>query len=251
MTTKDNNIKYRANPDSYYQQFEDYKKPVHDYKKVLELIPKLKADLKKIGVTLYFLKWNEYSTGQYQIRNFFEENENKLKSNYIIITEKSIYIGSIKKNGHIVVFHDIQQNLIDQFNKVLIKYFPKKTVGIQTKYDTIQIFYQEQKKFIKEKNKSIIDVKFHIKNLETGFPYEDHVKKLNSLPKSIGYYTNVQGYYDKKIYMFIVTFYINEDKVKLFFDFLKENKKQFSDIVKIEILKDTEEIYTDILKRKY
>jgi hypothetical protein len=225
-------IKYKSNPDSYYKQFDDYKKPIHDYKKVLAIIPKLKAELKSLGITLYYLKWNEYATGYFQIEYFFEDN--KIDKNYVLFTEKDIYLHSTEKDGYITAYHNINEKLVKQFNDILMKYFPKKTIGFTTRKDTIKIFYKEQKRFRHEKEKESVTINFIIKEHKDMIKYSTFIKSLENLPKSIGYMVEYDIDFpiaiSKRIHTF-VKFHIVYDKLKEFDEFLIKLKQKIPDIV--------------------
>jgi hypothetical protein len=235
---KEEKIVYKSNPDEYYKQYKIYQKPLYNYKPILEMLPEIKKELKKIGIVLYFYKWNKWSTSPFWIEYAYEDL-NIGDSDYILITEKDMYAGSIKENGFIRVLHDIPKEKQEAFNEIFMRYFPKKTIGFETKHDIIKIFFEEQKKFIRQKQKTIFDVTISFKTTKIPIYGDKVIERLQKLPKNIGY----MDMYDaiNKIYVnipldFNAQFNINFDKSIEFKDYINNLKKEFP-ILKIKIEK--------------
>ena len=56
------------------------------------------------------------------------------------------------------LMHNIKKNKWDIVNKILIIYFPNRTTGITTQNDALKIYFNENKKIKKEKEKVIFSI---------------------------------------------------------------------------------------------
>jgi hypothetical protein len=127
-------VTFIPNIDQYYKQFSDYTKPLWDTRFITSKIPILKRDLEKIGVTLYYSIWNEWAfkAGIFETEYFHEDFIPIDKTNYIIISEKRLYLDSTKKEGIVYIHANIDSNKIEEFNKIFIAHFPNRTKGLKS-----------------------------------------------------------------------------------------------------------------------
>ena len=135
-------IKFIKDIDLYYKQFPaEYVKPLWDTRFIIDKIPDLKKDLDKIGITLYYSKWNEwvFNAGIFETQYFFEDFIPIDKTNYIYISEKRLYLDSTLKEGVAYIRHSISKDKIDVFNNIFISYFPNRTKGFINTKDSISI----------------------------------------------------------------------------------------------------------------
>jgi hypothetical protein len=237
-TGSDLEIKYKKTPDEYYRQFSDYKAPLYDTNFFTSKITQLKKDLKKIGITFYYVEWNKDSLSPYTDDRWFSAHP-KI-DNFIYTTEKKVYLGSKDKNGYIEIYHDFEEKLIDKFNQIFTSYFPKRTIGFSNYSDSIKVFLEDQKKLKKEKEKIgiccyiVLDKKdnYFIKNGNDAKKFISSLQK--KLPKTIGY---IDTYYPKfENHSNYICLNINHDKVIDFSNFLKKIQKD-KDLPKIVKLK--------------
>lgn len=127
--SKEKKIIYRAKIDDFYKQFDWYKPPIYNHKDYVRIIPKLRRDLKKIGVNVHYIKWNYWMSRGDDIEVFFEKNPDVALSNYLLFTERKLYLPSREEDGFVNVIHDIAPDLVDNVNLILQKHFPNRTIG--------------------------------------------------------------------------------------------------------------------------
>jgi hypothetical protein len=127
-------VKFLPNIAEYYKQFPDYSKPLWDARFITSKIPMLKRDLEKIGVTLYYTIWNEWAfkAGIFETEYFHEDFIPINKTNYIVISEKRLYLDSTKIEGIAHIYSYINSDKIEQFNKIFIPYFLNRTEGVKS-----------------------------------------------------------------------------------------------------------------------
>lgn len=127
-------VKFLPNIDEYYKQFPEYEKPLWDTRFITSKIPMLKRDLEKIEVTVYYSNWNEwvFKAGIFETEYFHEDFIPIDKTNYIIISEKRLYLDSTKKEGVAYIHCLIDSDKKDQFNKIFIPFFPSRTKGVKS-----------------------------------------------------------------------------------------------------------------------
>jgi len=148
---KELKIKMKKNIDDYEKQFPNYVKPDYDISFFSSKIKDLTKDLKKIGILFFVLKWNKeslyaghHSIIQERLEEYLEKHDNYPKG-YICTSEYLLYKESYKsKDECIYLHHKITADAKDDFNKILISYFPKRTVGLQAKNDAIIIYINEK-----------------------------------------------------------------------------------------------------------
>ncbi len=152
-----------------------------------------------------------------------------VNSNYIIFSEKNMYLSSINPNDCIKIQHDIDKNKINDFNKIFIEQFPKKTLGFMTNNDAIKLYFTEQKTIKKDKEKKVFYVDFNFSKKPVN--YKKFVQILLKMPSSIGYvdsYPYTEDIYYNKI--FDVEFNINYDKIDKFKEFIKNIKNSIKNL---------------------
>lgn len=149
-------IELKKSAEEYYKQFPNYKKSIYDSSFLTKKIKDLSKSLKKIGVTFYFVKWNECS--QYGSRVDYEcwsENRNKdfpifydgwsenndPSGNYIVYFESRLYWDSRLKYGIMHMDHFINKKLRNKTNEILQEYFPNRTNGIANKSNSLNISF--------------------------------------------------------------------------------------------------------------
>ena len=175
----------------------------HDTKIFTSKLSKLSADLRKIGVKFHYIKWNKWSSTPFEYEYYTEDNDMR---DYILYSESRLMQDARSKAGIMKLSHDVSQELISNTNKILKKYFPSRTLGIQTSHDPIKIFFEEKKSLAPEKEKTTVsvDLYFTDENL-----HEDATKYLNKLkklvPKKMGYLSE----YDQMIVKGKVNAYFN------------------------------------------
>jgi hypothetical protein len=217
-------------PKEYYQQFPKYIEEKYDTSFFFNNLKNFQKDLDKIGVTFYFIKWGIYNpTTTYA--DF--KCEIDLTPDFILYSENNLFIDSCN-NDSMYIQHDISEKKWKNVNKILKKYFPKKTIGITSNKDAIKIFFEEQKNIKKNQKKVSFD-------LEISFIDEIVDKKiiLNDLLKidsiiqknNIGYLNNVYIILGKHTHL---DFNINFNKIKKFEEIIEKIKKNYYGLSKIE-----------------
>jgi len=172
VSVKDKNGKYywhkivlkkKKNPDDYFRQFPNYKKPIHDYKQFLKVIPELKKELKKINVALIYVKYSEPFFDDYETEVGFEILNTKYPPNqqYMMLTESDIYVSSRATDGKVSSLISISFENQEKFVQILTKFFPKRMIGLDklpkrprklgNHMNVIYISYEELTK-LKKKN---------------------------------------------------------------------------------------------------
>jgi len=156
-------LKKKKNPDDYFRQFPNYKKPIYDYKKFLKVIPELKKELKKINVALIYVKYSEPFFDDYDTEVGFEILDTKYPPNqqYMMLTETNIYINTRSKDGCVSSIFSISFENQEKFKEILNKFFPKRIIGLdklpkkprklENHMNVIKICYEEVTK-LKKKN---------------------------------------------------------------------------------------------------
>ena len=140
-------LNLKKNPEEYYKQFSDYKNPINDPTFFIKNIKKLTHELDKIGIKFYFIKWKIYGPNSYDIEYFQEDNN--LKYNYILYSERRLYWAMREKNAKIHLIHSIPKNKWTLVNDILLKYFPRRTNGIVSDKECIEILFNKDKRLKK------------------------------------------------------------------------------------------------------
>ena len=154
--------KIMNNPDAYYKQFLDYKKPINDITFFTKKIKLLQKELEKIGVLFFVLKWDKKSLydGHYDIINqeinkLYKKNiksfDRKYPNGILHTSDRLLYDDSLDTDAIIRINHTVDSNIISKINKILIDYFPNRTLGIQNERDKIIINIKEKLKIMKKK----------------------------------------------------------------------------------------------------
>jgi hypothetical protein len=153
-------IKLKKNPEEYYKQFPDYENPINDPTFFIKNIKKLTHELDKIDIKFYFIKWKIYGDEPSEIEKFQEDND--LKYNYILYSERRLYWAMRDKKAKIHLIHSIPKNKWPLVNDILLKYFPNRTNGIVSDKECIEILFNKNKRLKKytEKIKVSIDIFF-------------------------------------------------------------------------------------------
>ena len=146
-------IKMKKTIDDYEKQFPNYRKPDYDLSFFTSKIKNLSKDLKKIGILFFILKWNKeslyadhHSIIEDRLDEYLEKHNNYPNGN-ITTSEYLLYKQSYaSKDACIFLQHDIKDNVKDEFNKILISYFPKRTVGLEHQENAIIIYMNDKKK---------------------------------------------------------------------------------------------------------
>jgi len=189
---KELKIKFKKNPDDYEKQFPNYVKPDYNLSFFSSKIKDLTKDLKKIGILFFVLKWDEESlyAGHKSIieDRLYEylEKHNNYPKGYIYTSEYLLHGQSYKsKDECIFLYHSIKDDAKDDFNKILISYFPKRTVGLQFHDDAIEIYINE--KNLKPTKKHIMfEVYIEYVNKKIKISRDDFTKVHTYITKQIG-----------------------------------------------------------------
>jgi hypothetical protein len=228
---KELKIKMKKDIDDYEKQFPNYVKPDYDISFFSSNINDLTKDLKKLGILFYVLKWDKESLYaghksiiEEKLDEYLEKHDNYPKG-YIYTSEYLLYKQSYKSTDDcIYLYHNIKDDVKDDLNKLLISYFPKRTIGLHDHNDAIKIYINEKKNLKPIKNHIMFEV-----NIE----YVDKVKlSKDNFDKVHKYITKQLGkkyIYDlREAYNSIgsITLYYNVyiDKIKRFAKKFKEVK---------------------------
>jgi len=188
---KELKIKMTKTIDDYEKQFPNYIKPDYDLSFFTSKIKNLSKDLKKIGILFFILKWNKESlyAGHHSIiedrLDEYLEKHNNYPNGNITTSEYLLYKQSYKsKDECIFLQHDIKDDVKDEFNKILISYFPKKTLGLEHQKNAIKIYINDKKNLKLTKN--------HIM-------FEVYIEYINKIKLSQNDFNKVHTYITKKI----------------------------------------------------
>jgi len=175
---------WKATPKEYYKQFEGYKEPKHSTTFFTSQIGNLAKSLKKVGVKFHYIKWSKkiVKAGPEFEYEYFAPKE---EGSYLYVSERNVYFSSTVKNGKIYLKHHIEPNIREDFNKVMMEYFPGRTLGWQTDVDAITIELVKKKKLKKIKEKETIYAIIEAK----GKSVDELVKKVGKSIKAYGYIT--------------------------------------------------------------
>jgi hypothetical protein len=219
-------INIMSNPNHYYKQYSAYKKPINDISFFTKEIKSLQNELKKIGVLFFFLKWGETSLlvghQSYILSLIKSDKTNMYPNGYIYTSDLLLYYNSIQKDDNINLYHRVNEKIINDVNKILISYFPKRTLGIQNNKDAIIIYFEKKKKIKK--------IKEYIK-WEISYVFED--KKIfqpeDELENTIKF---ILSKIDKKfIHRFDAAFNFKGSTV-LFFSIYNDKLNEFINTIK-------------------
>jgi len=205
-------IKYKTNPRDYYDQF--LLKPTYDTTFVTSKLPDLKRELRKAGVTLYFIKWNKYSPTPFEYEYWLEDN--RPEGSYIYFSHKMLYLSSTLKEGVLYIQHHLEKEVVERFNRAFTSFFPRRTRGYMNERDAIKLFLFDQKSFRGDQRKVVYEVTIYFKE-KISKRFSPRVVSLN---KSIGYlYEWDEAVIDGKVQC---TFNVNYDKVVEFTRFIEK-----------------------------
>lgn len=138
-------IKYGKNAEDYYSQFPDYTKPKYDIKSTLEKLDKIKKELEKHNIYLFFIGWKnvtwfidyawedaeEMAKSTKLGKKIMSDNTNKFTSvfdkiSFLFFTDHRIYW--TRRNGEIFMQHNILKKDKDVVIQIFKKYFGNKFV---------------------------------------------------------------------------------------------------------------------------
>jgi hypothetical protein len=160
----DSLIKYKPTPQLYYEQFPDHNPVIYDVSFITKQLPKLIADLKKIGVKLYIIKWTKklvQENPMFEYEYFESDNHDKLiEGTYLYFSERMLYFASTKKNGQFGIHHSLNHDITKSFNGIFCKYFPGRTNGYMTDAKVITIEMVAKKRLKREKDKKYLGITF-------------------------------------------------------------------------------------------
>jgi hypothetical protein len=184
-------IAYKSNPDSYFKQFNNYEKPKYDMSFFSSKIKELYTKLKKIGILFYFLKWsrdstymNHYDILDEKVENYRETHPNEGTNGFIYMSDFLLYWSS-RKDGIIYISHELDKNIIPEFNKIIQEVFPNRTLGYIKKSEAIKILYNVTK-IKKTKDFIMIELSYKYKNKKDMLTEDNAVKIAKSIKKDIG-----------------------------------------------------------------
>lgn len=125
-------IQFMRTIDEYYQQFPRYKKPKNDTNFIMAEIENLSNSLDQINVKLFYFRWNKHMLKDDYKQNIMmktidEYQQTHPNNGYIYLTELDIYQAS--NNKELLIFHNLNIKIIDDFNKIFTQYFPYQTTG--------------------------------------------------------------------------------------------------------------------------
>ena len=222
----------KKSSEEYYQQFPDYTKSIFDTKIFTKNINSLSKELKKFGIIFSFIKWGTYSP-EFEYEYFLEDNK---INNLILYSENKLYLDARNNDGIMYLMHKIEKDKWDIVNDIFIKYFPNRTIGISTQDDALKIFFNEQKKLQKDKEKIRVTVDII---LEDKTIYIESLHYLNKINKIIGKKIGYLDEYDKIINHGKVNadFNINFDKIDEFKKIIKNLLNNKYDLPKIKKIK--------------
>lgn len=160
------------------------KKIKHDPSFVIKQISKFKKELKKIGVKLFIV--TNLTNNLFNLEEWYEKNIDKLVGNFIYFLEKDIYNAAFL-NGLFNIYHSINDNILIEFNKIIVSCFPHRTLGIMNVSDSIKVYLEEKKtiKIDKPKQSIELDIIFLDKTLK--MDSKKAFDNLTSLIKKYGY----------------------------------------------------------------
>ena len=185
-------LTYKNNPDSYFKQFDNYEKPKYDMSFFMSKIKELYAKLKKIGVLFYFLKWSRISTYQGhhsivhgQVEDYIETHPDEGKFGFIYMSDFLVYMNS-RLDGIIYLSHELNKQIIPEFNKIIQEVFPNRTLGYVKKTEAIKILYKPTTKIKKPKDFIMMELSYKFKNKKDRLTDDDAVKIAKSIKRNIG-----------------------------------------------------------------
>ena len=228
-------ISLKKTAEEYFQQFPNYTKPLYNTNIFTKNLEVVKAELRKIGVNFYFVKWHKWSTGPFEVEYWYEDNV--VSKNYILYFEKKLFFDARSKEGIMYLYFGVDKTLWSDVNDILKKYFPNRTNGITTINDAIKIFFEEKKRIVKDKEKIIVNIVIYFKDKKLNDEVDKYLKIINKIiGKKIGYINQ----YDMGVShgRLNIEYNINKDKIdefKKLIDTLKNNKSELPQITKINI----------------
>ena len=133
--------KFKKTVEEYYAQF-GYK-PKYNVSFIKSKLDNLKEDLKKIGIFLYYMKWNKKSFNKsispFHTEELIDESskllmkkEETYPNGKILFSDNLLFFASIKKekeNKKLFITFDINNKVKKEFNNIFISYFPNRTKG--------------------------------------------------------------------------------------------------------------------------
>ncbi len=180
-------MNFKPTPKKYYEQNTKAKKTLHDPSFIMKAIPKLKTALKKIGVKLFIIKWSKDSISMFEDEIWREKNMEKLTGDYIYISEKHIYFASISKDGVVHVPHNLSEDKIEAFNKILITHLPGHTIGYINDKDAIKLYLSKKKNIKVDKPKVTVDFDILFSDNKLKTKSDECFKDLQTKIKKHGY----------------------------------------------------------------
>jgi hypothetical protein len=222
-------IVYKNNPDAYFKQFDNYKEPIHDMSFFMSKIKELYTKLKKIGVLFYFLKWSRDSTyaGHHSIigekaENYIETHPKEGTNGFLYMSEYLVYSSSLQ-DGIIYLSHELNKNIIPEFNKIIQEVFPNRTLGYIKNSEAIKILYNETKKIKKTKDFIMMELSYKFKNKKDRLTDSEAIKIAKSIKRSIG----------SKIIYDLRNVYALNDRLSIFYMIYDDKIEDFAKKIKM------------------
>jgi hypothetical protein len=255
---KEQTIKMKKTPDDYFKQFPKYEKPYYNTTIFTKNISKLKTEMANIGVLFYYLKWGKDSlyVGHHSyvmelVDKEIDKNPKKYPNGYFFYSDYLLWDNSLihndKDDGKMFLSFSINSSIKEKFNDLLIRIFPKRTLGFLNVSDSIVIYFEEKDNLIKLKPKDHTEmytiIKF--KNQKLDLPESEYYKLSKEIEKKIG----------KKYIFDLSDLYFRKGKLTLFLKIYNDKIKEFTEKMKTLKLSNRPEIneigiwYDDPLKK--
>jgi hypothetical protein len=250
--------KIMSNPNDYYKQFSNYKKPVYDTSFFTDEIKSLQNDFKKIGVLFFFLKWAKDSLYFGHTAHIFELIDKKhgkqfntiYPNGWIYTSDALLHSYAVdKEDAKIYLHHQVTNKIINNVNQILISHFPKRTIGIQYSSDAIIINMKEKNKILKTKEHIKWMVKFMFENKKITHMKEDMPQIIKFALRNLGkkIINRLDDAYNFKGHI-ILFFSVYNDKLDEFVNKIKNLKIPLMPKIKKIIIMEGDEI---ILKKNW
>ncbi len=217
-------IKMKSNFFDWKAQFPNYVEPKYSVDFIYNSIDKLIVQLNKIGVQVFYFDWRTWASKSYgypgiddiKLR-YIDENLDKKSNGYIFFTDAQIYESAY--DGVFRIHHVLKENIIPVFNKFIKDIYPKKTLGLQSRSDTINVYTKETK---------LVKTKPHTNYLLALIHNE---KKKVSANQAIEIGEDVLKQLGKKIAHSLYDVHSSNNKIVLFYEIYDNKYKKFIELV--------------------